>query len=85
MTMLATGTAPVFTVWGGCEERVSANPTAGRGLIQESQGGDWVQHDSVASVGLTLESLLSKAHLSTAQFGKNFLMIMNSIPCAQQS
>lgn len=44
-----------------------------------------VQHDSVAGAGSNVVILtpgpLFEAYISTAQFGKKILVIINSIPC----
>jgi hypothetical protein len=66
---------------------VSANTMSRRELIQGRQEGDSFQQDSIAGIGLNFESLtlgsLFSSYLSTAQFGKSFLSIMNSILCVQ--
>lgn len=79
MCALQAGTA----MWG-----VSANTTPTRVTIHTRKEESLVQHDSVASVcsnfkSLTLGSLF-QAYLSMENLeGKTFLMIINSLLCAQ--
>lgn len=70
----------------GCPQ----TPWPAENVIQERQAkGSQIHHDSLASVGSNFMSLtpgsLSQVYLRRAQFGKSFLMIINSIPCTQQS
>lgn len=67
---------------------VSANTMARRVLIHKRQEESPVQQDSVASVSSNFKSLTAGSlfqALSTVQFGKSFLVIVNSIPSAQQN
>lgn len=70
-------------MWG-----VSANTTLRRVYTQGKKKVSMTQHDSVASVGSNLKSLtlggLFQAYLSMEILeGKTFLMIINSLLCAQ--